>query len=321
MNEVERLLVEQSGVIARRQLLLTGLTTGDIRRQLRRRELVPLLPGTYVDHTGEPTWLQRAWAGVLAVAPAALFGSSALRALDGPGRREPDRPIEIAVDRQRSVKEPMGYRLHRVAGLEQRALWNVGPPRMRVEEAVLDVAAQLGDEHRVIATLTDAVQSRRTTPRRLRAAAAGRNRLRNRSLIATVLTDLDEGTQSVLEHGYLLWVERAHGLPRAQRQVRVDGPTGRIYRDNEYAPFGVIVELDGRTFHASAEARAADLQRDLEAASAGKMTVRAGWSQVFETPCVTAAHVAHLLVVRGWAGSPSRCARCQSTMRSIGAIR
>lgn len=321
MNEVEFLLAGHSGVIARRQLLMAGMTAGDIRRKLRRRELVPLLQGIYVGHTGEPTWLERAWAGVLAVAPAALFGSSALRALDGPGRREPDRPIEIAVDRQRSVKEPVGYRLHRVAGLELRALWNVGPPRMRVEEAVLDIAAQLDDEHRVIATLTDAVQSRCTTPRRLRAAAAGRSRLRNRSLIATVLTDLDEGTQSVLEHGYLVRVERAHGLPRAQRQVRVDGPTGRIYRDNEYAPYGVIVELDGRTFHTSAEARAADLQRDLVAASAGKMTVRAGWSQVFETPCVTAGHVAQLLAVRGWAGSPTRCARCQHTMRSIGATR
>lgn len=59
-----------------------------------------------------------------------------------------------------------------------------------------------------------------------------------------MLADLDQGTTSVLEHGYLNAVERAHGLPRAERQVRVTGQLGVIYRDAEY-PSDVVVELDG----------------------------------------------------------------------------
>ena len=59
------LLAEQSGVVARRQIHELGLGPADIERLLRRRRLVRMLPGVYLDHTGESTWLRRAWAGVL----------------------------------------------------------------------------------------------------------------------------------------------------------------------------------------------------------------------------------------------------------------
>jgi hypothetical protein len=84
---VGRLLAEQDGVVARSQLLAAGATEADLRRALRRRDLTAIHEGVYVDHTGPPTWRQRAWAAVLAVQPAALYDVSALRALDGPGRR------------------------------------------------------------------------------------------------------------------------------------------------------------------------------------------------------------------------------------------
>lgn len=67
---VRRLLFEQAGVIARRQLVQLGFTEIDLRRQLRRRELVPLHPGVYVNHTGRPTRLQREWAAALLHWPA-----------------------------------------------------------------------------------------------------------------------------------------------------------------------------------------------------------------------------------------------------------
>ena len=72
-------LFEQSGVISRGQAQANGLSEGDIRRLLRRRDWVKVHPGVYVNHTGELTWLQRAWAGVLFAWPAALSHESALR--------------------------------------------------------------------------------------------------------------------------------------------------------------------------------------------------------------------------------------------------
>jgi hypothetical protein len=49
-----------------------------------------MLPGVYVNHTGDPTWLQRAWAGVLYYWPAALAGASAMRVTAGPRWRQHD---------------------------------------------------------------------------------------------------------------------------------------------------------------------------------------------------------------------------------------
>ena len=62
-------------------------------------------PAVYVNHTGPLTWRQRAWAAVIYAWPAALAGDSALRLVDGPGRRDrdDDGPIHVAIDRKRSV--------------------------------------------------------------------------------------------------------------------------------------------------------------------------------------------------------------------------
>jgi hypothetical protein len=61
MNSIlARHLALQAGVISRRQALSAGLEPHDVRRLLRRREWALLHPGVYVDHTGTPSWLQRA---------------------------------------------------------------------------------------------------------------------------------------------------------------------------------------------------------------------------------------------------------------------
>src|SRR5690606_35251780 len=119
--------------------------------------------------------------------------------------------------------------------------------------------------------------------------------------LGEVLEDLSVGACSVLERGYLTRVERAHGLPTAQRQVR-DSIRGPVYRDVVYSSQQQVVELDGRLFHDSASARRADLDRDLDAATRGLGTVRVGWGQVFGSPCRTARRIGALLALRGWLG-------------------
>jgi len=99
-----------------------------------------------------------------------------------------------------------------------------------------------------------------------------------RQWVAGVLRDIEEGTCSVLEHGYLARVERPHELPRGRRQVADVGKSGRIYRDVAYR-MPLVVELDGRL----------------------------SWGQVFDRPCWTASQVGVLLQQRGWTGSPTSC--------------
>ena len=83
MNEIERIIADQSGVISRRQVLGAGLNDPDIKRLLRRHDWALVDPGVYVNHTGSPTWQQRTWAAVLFSWPAAVCHESALRAGDG----------------------------------------------------------------------------------------------------------------------------------------------------------------------------------------------------------------------------------------------
>lgn len=292
--ELARVLGEQSGVITRLQLQQCGVAKPQLDRMLRRKDLVRMLPGVFLNHTGEPTWLQRAWAGTLFYEPAALGKESALRAVNGPGRSAHDEtaPIAIAVDQDQRVMAQPGYRICRHIGLAERVQWNASPPRMRVEEAVLDVAAERASELDAVEVLADACRSRHTTASRLSETLKRRNRIARRDWLSAVLADIGDGTCSVLEHGYLQLIERAHGLPRSRRQVASAGSRGRIYHDVEYEEFGLHVELDGRLFHDNPRQRNRDLDRDLDNAVGGRMSVRLGWGQVYGSTCHTTSHCA-----------------------------
>lgn len=279
VEDIAKLVAGQDGVVSRRQARAAGMADHDVRRMLRRREWVQVHPGVYLDHTGAPTWVQRAWAGVLSVWPAALSHASAIRAADGPGRRQHDDslPVQVAVDRRRSPVAPAGVILHHLADVEAKVQWNLGPPRVRIEQAVVDVAAEAPDDLSCIQTLAQTVQSRRTTAERLRAALDGRSRIARRAFLDRVLSDIGRGTCSVLEHGYLDRVERPDGLPLASRQLAAKA-RGVIYRDVSYEDYALVVELDGRLFHDDTVARDADLDRDLDAAVEGRTSVQRGWA-------------------------------------------
>lgn len=83
-----------------------------------------------------------------------------------------------------------------------------------------------------------------------------------------------------------------------------------VYRDVEYEAWGLVVELDGRLFHESAQARDLDLDRDLEAAVLGAETLRISYGQVFDRGCITARKVAAVLGRRGWRSRAVKCPDC-----------
>ncbi|ANH37429.1 hypothetical protein I601_0986 [Nocardioides dokdonensis FR1436] len=312
MDETSRLLRDQAGVVARRQLLALETTDAtDLARMRRRRELVEVHRGIYVEHTGPLTWQQRAWAAVLWAWPAALCGESALRAADGPGRadRETD-VIHVVVDRDRRLEPPPGVVVHRRAGYADQVRWNLGPPRLRYEEAALDLALAAPDDLAAVAALADACGSRRTTAQRLLASLDARPWARRRDWTRRVLQDVADGTCSVLEHAYLEQVERAHGLPVGSRQVLARSAGRTMWQDVAYEELGLLVELDSRLFHSSVRQRDRDLDRDLDQAVDAHETLRLGWGQVVDRPCRTAARVGAVLQRRGWTGMVSPCEKC-----------
>jgi very-short-patch-repair endonuclease len=128
--------------------------------------------------------------------------------------------------------------------------------------------------------------------------------MRWRREIEHACADVSKGCHSVLELKYLRDVERAHGLPTADRQTKVGGTEQRSYDDVRYRAFEVAVELDGRRYHPD---RRGDEIRDNARTAAGLSVLRYDWIAVTSRPCSVAREVADALTARGWSGTARRC--------------
>jgi hypothetical protein len=299
---LRHLLDRQSGVVSRRQLRELGARDWHVRGLLRRRELTVVVPGVYVDHTGPLTAQQRRWAAVLACWPAALTGRSVLT--------DDVDPVHVAVAHGRTLRAIRGVVVHRTSDLDTRVRWNVSPPRMRVEEAALDVAQEQVDLLARFETLASVCRQRRTRPERLVDALRGRRRYRDRPVLLEMLADLQVGACSVLEREYLR-LERRHGLPVGDRQRPAVVTRGRVYRDVDYVAQAMVVELVGRAFHDDAAAWEDDHERDLDTTvDDAALTIRLTYGQVLRHGCRTIAKVAALLRRRGWDGTFVTCPTC-----------
>ncbi|HWU23574.1 MAG TPA: hypothetical protein VN088_18695 [Nocardioides sp.] len=297
----------QDGIVARSQLLQLGAAPNDIRRLLRRRDLVQRHPGVYSAHSGGLSRPQLEWVGVLAAWPAALGFESALPEHGG-------RVVQVVVAPGRAVSVPAGVVVARRSGLREVVDWRAAPPRVQLQHAALDTmerSLRRGDVAAAFETLSIVLHSRRTSVDEIQAALAARGRFTSRATATGLLDDARTGACSVLERGYLHRVERAHGLPRATRQ-RPSTATGKpTAQDVRYDEYGLIVELDGRAFHDSPRARDADAARDLaELAAHNDATARVTYGLVFRDACTTAARIATILQRRGWRGEACRCAGC-----------
>ncbi|WP_328322526.1 type IV toxin-antitoxin system AbiEi family antitoxin domain-containing protein [Kribbella sp. NBC_00382] len=333
-DESVRLFVElrqrQKGAFSRAQALEYGITDKVLQRRCRVRQLQRVHHGVYVDFTGPLPWETRLWAAWLACGPdAALTGKTALRYYGLEGDWDDADPIHLAVPHARRLDPRAMILVTRWRELDSRLHPTRRPPTVRLEVALLTTASRERETARQAAMLLDACRQRRTSPQRLLAELETLGQLPGREAIRQILLDAADGVQSFLEQCYLHRVERAHGLPVADRQVRAvptagtaaaghsttAGPTTAasvspskrvVYRDVEYSPYGVIVELDGRLGHSDALSRWRDMSRDNAAATSGKLTLRFGY-QLVGHPCETAAQVVTALHHRGWTGAPRPC--------------
>jgi len=222
--------------------------------------------------------------------------------------------VHLLIEHGRTVRVPPGTRVSRARNLAERVNWDRRPPRVPTEHAVLDVMSlkvTSDDVAGAFHAMADVVHARRTTAQRLLDALDERRRLSGRVLIRGMLRDLRDGACSVLEREYLHRVERAHGLPTADRQ-RVSRATGGIaLQDVPYPDYRLVVELDGRAFH-EGERSDNDAFRDIAVRARERAdTVRVTYGLVFRQPCQTARLLAELLHERGWTGTFQPCYRCR----------
>ena len=175
------------------------------------------------------------------------------------------------------------------------------PPCTRVEDTVLDLIQIAPTFDDAYAWICRAIGRRRTTADRIRQAMDARKKMRWRRELTLALGDAGDGVLSVLEYRYVHRVERPHGLPAARRQARIRQRTGNKYLDNLYQEYGVCSELDGTAAH-SADEQWRDKRRDNANAVRGIVTLRFGLADLGDRRCQTAADVAAVLRLRGWAG-------------------
>jgi hypothetical protein len=297
---------DQAGVIARRQLLELGLTPAQTLTGLQAGRWHRAHPGVYATFTGPLPPLSLAWAAVLyAGAGAAAAGWTALWLAGLPG--DPPEPVAVVIPADRKTAPRPGVRISRSRNPAMHRRPAARPPRVRVEAAVLDLAARSHRSEPVVDLLTRVCQHRSSTPGRLGRELAAWTRHRWRPLLEDLLEEVADGAQSALERRYLHAVERAHGLPRGERnRPDTDAAGARCYRDVRHRRWGVVVELDGALAHPGSQAFR-DRARDNRTVRAGDVPLRYGWREVSADPCGVAAEVGGLLSTRGWTGRLRSC--------------
>lgn len=286
----------QSHVFSSAQAASVGVTREASRRLERDGHWHKVTPGIWSTRL-DPPWLGHAWSGILQSRDGVLGGCAA-----GHLYGLCDEPLTIDVWTESQLRRS-GTRWRFRRG--DRRGFNE-PPRVRIEEAALEMCETLSAPG-IVAVLAKAVGTRRTTSRRLHDAAASSTNLRNQGLILEVLADIADGVESPLEYRYLIHVERAHGLPQPSRQLSI---TKGTRSDVAYPEFLLLVELDGQLWHEGLAAWS-DMDRDNRNSLAAFTTLRFGWDAVLRDPCDVAQEVSTALTQRGWTGRLRRCADCK----------
>jgi len=267
----------QAGCFSVDQARSRGLSEGQLRTAERAGILERVHPRVVRFVAVEECELSRMWASVLQVGVDAAVSHEA--ALRGQGvAKVPFHPV-ISV-RVEAAHNHRGIRVHRVGDLiDEHRITVRGLPMTTVERAVVDVATVFS-----LVRLADLVDRVTITERRTSIGGISRayrqvNR-HGRQGIAKLGEVLDERRphgptpRSQLEGQFDGLVE-ASGLPEPLREVPVpslDEYPGLVDRAWEEAM--MIVEIDGRSWHAREGSMATDRARDRAAGRKGWYTVR-----------------------------------------------
>jgi len=298
---------EHHGLVTREAAMSRGITDSRIEANIAAGRWVRIFPGVYSMFSGAPSREAQLWAVLLRTGPEAMLSHHT--AAECAGLLEHPSPIiHVTVPHRRTPRPVPGVRIHR-ATRSDLALHPVRtPPQTRIEETVVDLTQCSRALDEAIGWLARAVGARLTTASRLEAVLDARPRLRWRKALTSALRDVAEGCHSVLELAYLHHVERAHGLPKGERQVIRRRSGGAWHDDVLYRDYGVRVELDGLLAHPP-EAHGRDQRIDNAAVLAGHRPLRYGFAAVYDRPCALAAEIGALLQQSGWPGSPRCCSR------------
>ena len=292
----------QQGMVSHAQLLSLGTSPEVIKWQLASGRWQRVYRGVYATFTGTPQREAKLWAAVLRAGQGAMLSHETAAEVHGFADRTSSRihitvPADSHPARHQRIADVVMHRSS-VSGPDRLPPWQL--PRTSLADTILDLVAAARTDDDAYAWLSRVITSRLVTPEFVVEASAGRKKMPRRAWLSEALTDLADGVHFPLERRWYRDVERAHGLPRAHRQVKVKHANGTRYLDNLYEDYGVCVELDGKIAHPD-EHRSRDRRRDNEnVARYDTETLRYSYEDVANHPCEQAAQLAITLTRRGW---------------------
>jgi hypothetical protein len=309
--ELSQTASRQAGVVTRKQAIDATMSARAIEWKVQAAEWQRVHTGVYATFTGELPRLAQLWAAVLYAGDGAVLSHQSAGELQGLVEK-PAAVIHVTVPASRRVRAFPGLVIHLSDAPERLAGYPAGePPMTLVADTVIDLAEACASVDDVYGWVARAFGRNDVAMNvvDLLVAVKSRKKLRWRAELKEAIVAASGGAHSALE---LLWeknVELPHGLPPSTKQVPFAKSNGQVgFRDREYLPWGVVIELDGKKSHPD-ERRDHDNARDRRASLRSKETLRYGWREIRYEGCRSAVEVIRVLWRRGWFGRPKPCSR------------
>jgi very-short-patch-repair endonuclease len=280
---VAKLACRQHGAFSRLQARAAGLSDRQIDRRAACGAWIRLAPGVYALPGNPPTWQRQVMAAVLAEQRAWASVRSAANLLAFQHAR-PGRP-EITVPRGANHRNPLAI-IHQSDRIAVTTVDNI--PTTTIEQTVIDLSAVV-PLPQLTETIDDLLVTRRTTVPKLTARYQQLSRLRRRGFVevGAMIADRSDTAfvppSSVLE-GALYRVLDDLGMAYERQPAFPWRPDDPFRLDALLFRWMLVLEADGRTWHARAAQMARDRRRDHEAAAHGCQVLRLGWEELIEEP-------------------------------------
>jgi len=155
-----RLADAQAGVVSRKQVHLLGVTDEVTQRLLREGRWQLVARGIYHTTASRPAWDGLAWAGVLLGGNGTRLGPRASGFLHNLVNDAP-RPVDVLVPVGRSARVGGEWQFIRERPGARSARSVGAPPRLTVEDTVLDLSGEGSVTSDLVALVTKAVQGRK----------------------------------------------------------------------------------------------------------------------------------------------------------------